>query len=95
MKTIKSLKKKIKELNESEEPHHSCKWRVDYHSTNATLKQTKEILEMIEEFEKDTGKMLINNSKCKCLNLTTKYRDILELKIRELQTKLKGEKNGK
>jgi len=92
MKTKKQLEKKYNELKRD------AKWIkatwgivMNYDVVEATLTQTNEIIEMIEGVQKKLGKSLIDNSKCKCLNLTDKYRGISDIFFSELLKKIKGD----
>lgn len=63
--------------------------RTDLKEFERKLKAKDEEFEkLLDEFIKETGSLLILNSECNCLKLTTKYRDIFELKANELKNSL-------
>lgn len=55
------------------------------------IQKCKEMFKkMIEKTQKRTRELLISNSKCDCLNLTTKYGDISDVCFWELLSQLNG-----
>jgi hypothetical protein len=87
MENKEELKKEIEEtLNDKTLCYEDTIQKVEVLKAQLKgIEQTEQkFIDAIKDFEKDTRRLLMDNSKCKCTQVTDKYANILDLKVREL-----------